>query len=212
MEFLITKKAKRKAQRIRALNEKKWRGIRIRFVINLVVAMITFPLGYVFYLKYNDLMGCAVCVILSSITLVLSAACIGLLINFTSHQVSSRLNERIWIDSKANTLNHFVQTAFAGGFNYRTADESGNLFVLDIGSIHEAKYDDRSRRIEFKVSGKGYLFADVKEKIIQEESALDEFQAVFYDYTEPSLYETLKGLGVQFEICTLTFKVADRRI
>ena len=40
----------------------------------------------------------------------------------------------------------------------------------------------------------------------------EDFVAIFYDYTEPSLYEYLKSIGVKFSEETIPFKIRDARI
>ena len=130
--------------------------------------------------------------------------------NLASHWIDDRLNERIWIEG--NILNHFIQTSFAAGLNSRHADERGYVFAIDILSITEAKYDKDSKRIEFKANGQGYHYADVVEKKIDINWPLAGYNAVFYDYTTPSLYEVLKLKGVNFEITTLNFKIRNNRI
>lgn len=206
MEFLISNKAKKKAKKIRIKNERKWRYLRLLSILFLVITIISFVMG-IFIIPYNNYAITGVCGGLFSIGLILYVVVRALLSNLTSHWITTRLNERIWIED--NTLKHFIQTAFAAGINSRRADERGYLFVMDIDSIHDAKYDEKSRRIEFKAFGKGYHFSDVYKNRIDKEWELKEFPAVFYDYTEPSLVSTLENQGIQFKRGTLDFLIRD---
>ena len=209
MELLITDKAKYKAKRIRMKNEKKWSILRILSAIFFCISVVSFCIG-IFGVSYEDYVTSGICGAIFSITLISAVMVRALLSNFTSHWITTRLNERIWIEGDA--LHHFIQTAFAAGLNSRHADERGYLFVMDLGSIHDAKYDAKSRRVEFKAYGKGYHFADVYENEIDKEWDLKEFPAVFYDYTEPRLVTTLEKEGIQFERCTLNFSIRDAGI
>lgn len=83
---------------------------------------------------------------------------------------------------------------------------------MDIDSIFDAKFDEKSGRVEFKAFGKGYHYADVDKKKIDREWELKEFPAVFYDYTKPSLVKTLEEHGVSFERETIDFLIRDSGI
>lgn len=209
MELLISNKAKYKAKKIRTKYEKKWRILRISSAFFLAVAIISFCIG-IFGIPYEEYTVSGICGAVFSITFIIFVMIRAILSNLTSHWITTRLNERIWIED--NALHHFIQTAFAAGLNSRHADERGYLFVMNLNSIHDAKYDDKSRRVEFKAYGKGYHFADVDENRIDKEWLLKEFPAVFYDYTEPSLVSTLEQKGVKFERCTLDFMIRDAGI
>ena len=81
------------------------------------------------------------------------------------------------------------------------------------GTIHNAKYDPKSGRIEFNALGEGIFYNDYQTGVIRERWDLKEdFVAIFYDYTEPSLYEYLKSAGVKFSEETIPFKIRDARI
>lgn len=209
MELFIKKKAKKKCKKNRIKKEKKWIPFRIVYNLSLVISIISFIIGifYVDYENFDMLNVFGVCFALFFIIFIIVKALVA---NFASHWIDTRLNERIWIEG--NVLNHFIQTAFAAGANYRHADETGYLFAIDISSIYDAKYDKDSKRIEFKAYGQGYHYTDVQKESIDKTWALKGFEAVFYDYTDPSLYEMLKSKGVDFEITMLDFKINDGRI
>ena len=106
-----------------------------------------------------------------------------------------------------------IQMNFAAGLNYRSADERANLYIMDLDTIHNAKYDPKSGRIEFNALGEGIFYNDYQAGVIRERWDLKEdFVAIFYDYTEPSLYEYLKSVGVMFSEETIPFKIRDARI
>ena len=108
---------------------------------------------------------------------------------------------------------HFIQMNFAAGMNYRTADERAVLYIIDLDTIHNAKYDPQSGRIEFNAFGEGIFYNDYQAGAIRERWNLEEdFVGIFYDYTEPSLYEYLKSIGVQFSQETIAFRIRDARI
>lgn len=209
MEFQINKSTKRRARRRRVRHEKKWLPLRVLSWVSLPIAFACVIAGMQIGVDgdpgafFAATMGFTIAVMVFVVTR-------SLLLNLTSHWISDRLNERIWIED--GCLYHFIQTAFAAGLNYRHADERANLFVIDLSSIHDARYDSKSGRIEFKADGRGYHYADIFENRIDQEWELKGFAAVFYNYTEPSLYTTLCDLGVQFKIETLDFKIRDARI
>ena len=117
----------------------------------------------------------------------------------------------IWVED--GRLYQFIQMNFAGGLNYRSADERANMYIMDLDTIHNAKYDPKSGRIEFNALGEGIFYNDYQAGVIRERWDLKEdFVAIFYDYTEPSLYEYLKSVGIKFSEETIPFKIRDARI
>ena len=208
MEFLITHKNKLKAKKRRKKYEKKWQPLRIIAVLMLLISIVSFITGIFFISSATHMDN--ICGWLFAICLIAFVSIEAFIANVTSHWITTRLNERIWIDG--DMLNHFIQTAFAAGLNSRNADERGYLFSMDIGTIFDAKYDEKSGRVEFKVYGKGYHFSDVDKNLIDKEWELKKFPAVFYDYTEPGLVKTLEGKGVVFERTTLDFLIRDAGI
>ena len=180
MEFTITSKTKAKAQKRRIKNESKW-----------VVAGI-------FFVPYERYTLAGVLGVLFSVCLVLFFVCRSLISNMSSHWIEDRLNERIWVED--GRLYQLIQMNFAAGLNYRSADERANLYIMDLDTIHNAKYD-------------GIFYNDYQAGVIRERWDLKEdFVAIFYDYTEPSLYEYLKSAGVKFSEETIPFKIRDARI
>lgn len=208
MEFVITYKDKVKAKKRRKKYEKKWQALRIIALLMLIISLVS--LGYGIFCISSESSLFMVCGIVFSVCLIVLVIIEAFISNVTSHWITTRLNERLWIEN--NTLNHFIQTAFAAGLNSRHADERGYLFVMDINSIFEAKFDEKSGRVEFKAFGKGYHFSDVDKKQIDREWELKEFPAVFYDYTKPSLVKTLEERGVVFEKETIDFSIRDSGI
>ena len=137
--------------------------------------------------------------------------CRSLITNMSFHWIDDRLNERIWVED--GRLYQFIQMNFAGGLNYRSADERANLYIMDIDTIHNAKYDPKSGRIEFNALGEGIFYNDYQGGVIRDRWELKEdFVGIFYDYTEPSLYEYLKSVDVKFSEETIPFKIRDARI
>lgn len=209
MELNIKRSNKKKCKKNRIKKEKKWVPLRIISNVSLVISIASLIIG-IFFVGYEKFILTGICSVSFAVFLIVCIIAKALLANLTSHWVDDRLNEKIWIEE--NVLNHFVQTSFAAGINTRHADERGYLFAIDISSIYDAKYDKDSKRIEFKANGHGYHYADVEKKSIDKDWLLKGYNAVFYDYTEPSLYDVLKSRGIQFEITTLDFKIRDSRI
>ena len=209
VELYISMKNKIKAKKRRAKNEKKWIPLRTLSSIALIITIVAFVIGIIF-VPYGNYFETGICGAVFAVFLIVFVVMRAVLSNLTSHWITDRLNERIWISG--NTLNHFVQTSFAAGINSRSADEKGYLFQMDISSIKEAVVDTKSGRIEFKANGIGYHYSNVVKDIVDNEWPLNDFSAVFYDYTEPSLQETLESCGVIFERKTLDFKIRDNRI
>ena len=142
--------------------------------------------------------------------LVIATIAHGIMSNWASHWVTTRLNERLWISE--GKLNHFFQTAFAGGLNIRHADERGYLFVINLDTIREAKYDTRSKRIEFFADGNGYHYSNVLKLTIDKEWELNGYKAIIYDYMQPNLVEELEKNGIALTRCTLDFSISDATI
>ena len=208
MEFVITKKAKRKAKRIREKTEKKWRPLILIKWFCLSISIISFLYGIFF--PHTDSMTSTICGVLFALFLILAVFAKGILINLTSHWITTRLNERMWISE--GKLYHVFQTAFASGINFRHADERGIMFIMNINTITDAIVDPNSKRVEFKANGKGIHYADLDQLRADREWDLNGFSAVFYDYTNPSLVQVLESEGVDFKEQTLDFAIRDTRV
>ena len=186
-----------RAKRRRIKGERKWRILRLLSIISLIISLTSGTVGILFIpsekIELISILG-----ILFSVCLVLFFICRSLIANMASHWIDDRLNERIWVED--GRLYQFIQMNFAGGLNYRSADERANLYIMDLDTIHNAKYDPKSGRIEFNALGEGIFYNDYQTGVIRERWDLKEdFVAIFYDYTEPSLYEYLKSIGVDNE-------------
>ena len=210
LEFTITQASKMRARRRRIKGERKWRILRLLSIISLIISLTSGTVGILFIpsekIELISILG-----ILFSVCLVLFFICRSLIANMASHWIDDRLNERIWVED--GRLYQFIQMNFAGGLNYRSADERANLYIMDLDTIHNAKYDPKSGRIEFNALGEGIFYNDYQTGVIRERWDLKEdFVAIFYDYTEPSLYEYLKSIGVKFSEETIPFKIRDARI
>lgn len=209
MELEIKRSAKKKCKKNRIRKEKKWIPFRIIANVSLILSILSLVIG-IFFVSYQNFTMTGVFGACFAVLLIVFVIFKSLIANLASHWIDDRLNERIWIEG--NVLNHFIQTSFAAGLNSRHADERGYVFAIDISSIYDAKYDQNSRRIEFKANGRGFHYSDVVKKTVDKEWPLAGYNAVFYDYTNPSLYELLKSKGIAFEITTLDFKIRDSRI
>ena len=210
LEFKITQASKTRARRRRIKGERKWRALRLLSIISLIISLISGTVG-IFFVPYESYTLAGVLSVLFSVCLVLFFVCRSLITNMSSHWIDDRLNERIWVED--GRLYQFIQMNFAGGLNYRSADERANLYIMDLDTIHNAKYDPKSGRIEFNALGEGIFYNDYQTGVIRERWDLKEdFVAIFYDYTEPSLYEYLKSVGVTFSEETIPFKIRDARI
>ena len=202
-----------RAKRRRIKGERKWRILRLLSIISLIISLTSGTVGILFIpsekIELISILG-----ILFSVCLVLFFICRSLIANMASHWIDDRLNERIWVED--GRLYQFIQMNFAGGLNYRSADERANLYIMDLDTIHNAKYDPKSGRIEFNALGEGIegiFYNDYQAGVIRERWDLKEdFVAIFYDYTEPSLYEYLKSVGIKFSEETIPFKIRDARI
>ena len=206
-ELIITKRTKKQARKKRQMNEKKWLPYRILSWIFLSVSIVGFVIG-MFLTDYHDHRRLSVFIAIYSMALVSFVVTRSLLTKASSHWIQDRLNERIWIDG--NQLHHFLQTAFAAGLNIYNADERAYLFVMDISTIRNARYDDKSGRIEFTVDGSGYHYSDYRRNTIDKQWALKGFGAIFYDAATPGLFESLKNRGVPFEIGTINYKFTNQ--
>ena len=210
MEFTITSKTKAKARKRRIKNESKWVALRTISIVSLVISLVSGIAG-IFFVPYERYTLAGVLGVLFSVCLVLFFVCRSLISNMSSHWIEDRLNERIWVED--GRLYQFIQMNFAAGLNYRSADERANLYIMDIDTIHNARHDPKSGRFEFNALGEGIFYDDYSAGVIRERWDLKEdFVGIFYDYTEPSLYEYLKSAGVKFSEETIPFKIRDARI
>lgn len=200
MEFKITKENKKKARKTRVKNEKKWIVFRvIKWVLELV-SITSFVIG-IYFVENSDYGKIETLGIIFSVTFVLVVITKALITNLSSHQIQDRLNEKLWMDS--DNLFHFQQVAFAAGLNARHADTTGYTFMFSLESIRNVRYDAKSKRLEFIADGKGTHYSNVNRKIVDREWPLNGFEAVFYDYFEPSLMSVLKNMGKDIEETTI---------
>lgn len=210
MEFEITAKTKKKAKKRRIKNEKKWIVLRGASIISFYISIIAFVMD-IFVIKYEQSTLGGICGVIFSVFLILFVVFKALIANMASHWIDDRLNERIWIED--GKLYHFIQIAFAAGLNSRHADERATVYIIDLQSIRNAKYDQKSGRIEFNATGTGIDYADYQTNRIEQQWELySDFTGIFYDYTNPSLYEYLKSIGITFKEETIDFKIRDGRI
>ena len=197
MDFIVTKKNKKKVRKIRIHNEKKWIIPRIVTAILYIVSIVSFCIG-IFGISDSDYKKLELSGIIFAVTFIVAIILSTVVKNLASHWIQDRLNEKLWIDEDA--LYHFQQVAFAAGLNSRNADTEGYTFVMPLNSIRNVKYDEKSKRIEFLSDGTGYHYSDINRKIVDREWPLNGYEAVFYDYFEPSLIETLKSRDINIEI------------
>ena len=197
MDFNVKKKNKKKARKNRIRKEKKWIIPRFVTTILYIVSIFSFCVG-TFLISNNDYEKLEIFGIVFVVTFILAIILSAVVKNLASHWIQDRLNEKLWMDE--NALYHFQQVAFAAGLNSRNADSTGYTFVMPLSSIRNVKYDERSRRIEFLADGTGYHYSDVRKQIVDREWPLNEYEAIFYDYFEPSLIDTLKTKGINVEV------------
>lgn len=210
MEFEITAKTKKKAKKRRIKNEKKWRLLRGASIISFWISIIAFVMG-IYVIKYEESTLGGICGLIFSVFLILFVIFKALIANMASHWIDDRLNERIWIED--GKLYQFIQISFAAGLNSRHADERATVYIMDLYSVRNAKYDPKSGRIEFNTIGKGIKYADYQTNKVERQWDLPpEFTGIFYDYTNPSLYKHLKSIGIMFKEETIDFKIRDGRI
>ena len=164
LEFTITQASKMRAKRRRIKGERKWRILRLLSIISLIISLTSGTVGILFIpsekIELISILG-----ILFSVCLVLFFICRSLIANMASHWIDDRLNERIWVED--GRLYQFIQMNFAGGLNYRSADERANLYIMDLDTIHNAKYDPKSGRIEFNALGEGIFYNDYQTGILR---------------------------------------------
>lgn len=209
-EFTITPESKAKAKKRRIKGERKWVLLRLLSIVSFVISLVSGTIG-IFLVPHEQIALVDILGALFSVCLITFFVCRALISNFTSHWIDDRLNEQIWIED--GKMYHFIQMNFAAGMNYRTADERAALYIIDLDTIHNAKHDPQSGRIEFNALGKGIFYSDYQSGAIKYQWDLkQDFVGIFYDYTKPSLYEYLKSIGVQFSQETITFRIRDARI
>ena len=196
MDFSVTKKNKKKARKNRIHKEKKWIIPRFVTTILYIVSIVSFCVG-IFGISNDDYKKLELFGIIFVVSFIMAIVLGTVVKNLASHWIQDRLNEKLWMDE--NALYHFQQVAFAAGLNSRNADSTGYTFVLPFSSIRNVKYDEKSKRIEFLADGTGYHYSDVRKQIVDREWPLNGYEAIFYDYFEPSLIDTLRSKGIHVE-------------
>lgn len=209
IKFEITDKTKYKARKRRQKNEKKWLWFRIPATASFIISIVSFIIG-IFLVPSSNYAMLDRCMFTYAILLACYACIMCFLRNMSSHWIQDRLNERLWIEN--DILYHFVQKAFSGGWNYRSADETAFVYEYHLSTIRNAKYDPKSGRIEFDSDGRFTYFRDYTKGVVEFEHQFNGAQQVFYEYMKPSLYTYLKDRGVNFDFETTDFKLTDSTV
>ena len=85
-------------------------------------------------------------------------------------------------------------------------------YIIDIDSIRNAKYDPRSKRIEFNANIRFIKYSNyVMNQVEGEYTLSDTYYHYLFDYTEPGLYQFLLRSGVQFENTRFEYFSGDVR-
>lgn len=202
-KFDITPKTKKRAKRRRIHNEKVF--IILLWCSGLLFVAFLCVLVALFFCTFKDDLYIIKLILMDSFFLVASISVRAFAANLGSRWIDDRLNEKLWVQD--GNMYHFIQKAYSSGFAYRMTDERAVVYVIFLSSIKNAIYDPKSGRIEFNACGKGMIYKDYNKGIIEKEWPLTGFfTASFYDYTEPSLYEYLLAIGVDFEKTTIKYK------
>lgn len=209
VKFEITNKMKRKARKKRQRKEKKWLVFRVGTIVSTMICMLAFLIG-IFKVSSNDYVKFDVLAIVFAVSLIVCVLLKALLKNLSSHWIQDRLNEKLWIEN--DILYHFVQTAFAAGWNVRHADSTARVYEYDLSTIRNPKYDPNSGRIEFNVDGKLVFYKNYDKGLIEYERQINGKPTIFYEYMKPSLYAYLESKGVKFNLETLDFKIRDQHV
>jgi hypothetical protein len=208
--FEITERTKSKARKRRVRNERKWLWLRIVSFIAFPLSAYAFIKG-IFFVDFEDYDRDLKYSIIFSVALIIGVFARALILGFTSRWIQDRFNEAIWV--KNGKLYHFLQKSVGGGLNSWRTDWSGWLFISDLASITNARYDKKSGRIEFNSQGEYRLYSDYTEEKIQKAGPItDDYTFIVYDYTNPSFYEYLKSAGVKFKEERIDFKLNDSRV
>ncbi len=202
-KFDITPKTKQRAIRKRIHGENLF--VALLWCSGILFAISVCGFFVIIFHQFEDDILEITLVLLDSTFLIISILARASVENLGSRWIGDRLNEKLWVQD--GNLYHFLQKAFSSGFAYRMADERAYVHVIFLSSIKNAIYDPKSGRIEFNACGKGIIYKDYTKGIIEKEWPLTGlFTARFYDYTEPSLYEYLLAIGVEFEKTTIKYK------
>lgn len=188
--------------------EKKWLILRIISYIAFLLSIYAFIKGIYFVpFEAHDLD--LVYSIIFSVALIVGVFARALIYGFTGRWIKDRYNERIWVED--GKLYHFMQKLIGMGINKFRTDLSAYLFINDLDG--NARYDDKTGRMEIASRGEYIYYSDFLTQTVQDAGMLPEdFTDIYYDYTEPSLYEYLKSAGVQFRVEPINFSIFDSRI
>ncbi len=206
-KFDITPKTKQRAMRKRIHGENLF--VALLWCSGILFAISVCGFFVIIFHQFEDDILEITLMLLNSTFLIISISARALVENLGSRWIGDRLNEKLWVQD--GVLYHFIQKAFSSGFAYRMTDDSAIVYMIFLASIKNARYDPKSGRIEFNACGKGIAYKDYTRGIIEKEWPLTGiFTGIFYDYTEPSLYEYLLAIGVEFEKTTIKYKFDGR--
>lgn len=208
--FEITNKTKNKARKRRVRYEKKWLILRIISYIAFSLSIYAFIKG-IYFVPFEDHDLDLIYSIIFSVALIVGVFARALIYGFTRRWIKDRYNERIWVED--GKLYHFMQKPIGMGINKFRIDLSAYLFISDLYAITNARYDDKTGRMEIASRGEYIYYSDFLTQTVQDAGMLPEdFTDIYYDYTEPSLYESLKSAGVHFTVEPINFSIFDSRI
>ena len=146
-----------------------------------------------------------------SVGLIIGVFSRALIYGFTARWIKDRYNERIWVEK--GKLFHFMQKPVGLGMNRFRTDLTAYLFISELDSITNARYDKKTGRIEFSSKGEYIYYSDFLTQTVQDTGRLPEgFTNLFYDYMDPGLYEYLKSAGVNCKEEPIHFNIFDARI
>jgi len=118
----------------------------------------------------------------------------------------------MWVED--NILNHFFQVSWGSGWNSRSVDNTGYLFEIDLNSINQVMYNEKTKRVEFLALGKGNHYSNINSGQVDKQWDLKKgYKCVLYDYYSPSIIKVLSERGISIAKEELnSFSILDNKI
>ena len=198
IDLNVKQSLKNKAMIRRETGESKWMIFHIASAISLVLIVIG---AIMLSRKYES--KSFLIFSLSALTFLVVRLALN---KIASHLILDRYNETMWYED--GKLYYRLQTKVRSKDKILTPKRCYQ-FEYNMDSFDKIQYDEKSNRIQFVAKGRLLVYNDRSLEHIVKETEPGEMQAVFYDYTDPSLIKFFRDSDKVVENCTIKYKLRD---